>query len=509
MAGCVTGDVVHIGPVGDVVGFFSQGIDGVLSDIAASIMGAAVDLFSDLGNVPTLANDGEAINGQIHLQTNWLVVVLAVASLLVAAFRMALERKGQAGIEALKGLVRMVFATTVAWTVASWLAAEADSYSTHLYDQGIKAQLELISKCGTDGITAFLLIIIGLLLLVAGVVHVILMYIRLGLMTLLIGTLPLAAAASMTETGSEWWRKHIAWMVAWLLYKPTVGLIMYGGAAMIGQTGGEAKQYKLAGAGILLLAGVALPALMRLVVPAMAAIGAKDDGMGGATGALASAGRVVATGARKVGDVGGATSGGRGSGGGKSSTEPTGADSKGKATGADSKGKATGADSKGKATGADSKGKATGADSKGKATGTDDGGGAGPTGADSVAGATGTDSSAGPTGADSGAGATGADSSAGPTGADSGAGATGADSSAGPTGADDSGGPTEADDSGISRSRRHRQARRAGQVALRGLRLIPHGVAAVAQTGTGLVASGYKHASGVAQGALPGASPDE
>ncbi|BCB86532.1 hypothetical protein [Phytohabitans suffuscus] len=299
MAECATGDVVsYSGGIGKIRGFFEQGIDGILSDIASAIMSAAVDLFSDLGDIPTLG--GEDINKSIHLQTNWLVVTIAVASLLAAAFRMALERRGQPGTEALRGLVRLVLTAGAAWFVLNLLAQEADAYTKHLYDQGIKAQLELIANCNTDGFTAFLLIIIGLLLLIAGVIHIILMYIRLGVMTLLTGTLPLAAAASMSEWGGGWWRKHIAWMVAWLAFKPVVGLIMYAGAAMIGATGDNAKHFKLAGAGVLLLAGVALPALMRLVVPAMASLGAKDNVAGGVAAGAAATG-AVASGATKLG----------------------------------------------------------------------------------------------------------------------------------------------------------------------------------------------------------------
>ncbi|MFI6130617.1 hypothetical protein [Micromonospora sp. NPDC051141] len=314
MAECATGDAVYIGEIGQVVGFFERGIDGILSDIAGAILGAAVELFANLGDVPTLGD--ETINNQIHLQTNWLVVSIAVASLLAAAFRMALLRRGQALWTALLGLVRMVLTVGAAWTVLNLLATEADRYSDHLYDQGIKAQLKLIANCGTDGLTAFLLIIIGLLLLVAGCIHVILMYLRLGAMVLLTGTLPLAAAASMTESGGGWWRKHIAWMVAWLAFKPVVGLIMYSGAAMIGSVDGDAKHYKLAGAAILLMAAVALPALMRLVVPAMAALGS-GDGVGAGVGAGAAAAGAVASGARRIagGGHGGGTARAPGGGG--------------------------------------------------------------------------------------------------------------------------------------------------------------------------------------------------
>ncbi|MET8255621.1 hypothetical protein ABZU46_30500, partial [Micromonospora sp. NPDC005197] len=307
MAECATGDAVYIGEIGQVVGFFERGIDGILSDIAGAIMGAAVELFANLGDVPTLGD--EKINDQIHLQTDWLVVTIAVASLLAAAFRMALLRRGQALWTALSGLVRMILTVGAAWTVLNLLATEADHYSDHLYDQGIKAQLKLIANCGTDGLTAFLLIIIGLLLLVAGCIHVILMYLRLGAMVLLTGTLPLAAAASMTESGGGWWRKHIAWMVAWLAFKPVVGLIMYSGAAMIGSVDGDAKHYKLAGAAILLMAAVALPALMRLIVPAMAALGS-SDGVGAGVAAGAAGAGAVASGAKRIAGGGGSSGGG-------------------------------------------------------------------------------------------------------------------------------------------------------------------------------------------------------
>ncbi|TCB96795.1 hypothetical protein E0H26_14350 [Micromonospora zingiberis] len=332
MSECATGDAVYIGTIGQVVGFFERGIDGILSDIAAAILGAAVELFANLGNIPTLGSPG--INDSIRSQTNWLVVTIAVASLLAAAFRMALERKGQPLVVTLMGLVRLVITVSAAWWVADWLAKEADSYSQHLYDQGIKAQLKLIANCGTDGLTAFLLIIVGLLLLIAGCIHVILMYIRLGVMVLLTGTLPLAAAASMTEMGGNWWRKHLAWMVAWLAFKPVVGLIMYSGAVMIGATselsdGDQARHYKLAGVAILLMAAVALPALMRLVVPAMTSLGS-----GGGVGAGVGAGAAVASGAKKIagaasgaaasagrsrGASGGSSSAGTASGGGRPS----------------------------------------------------------------------------------------------------------------------------------------------------------------------------------------------
>ncbi|ASW53429.1 hypothetical protein [Plantactinospora sp. KBS50] len=295
MATCGTGDAVdYFGAFGQLDKLFSQGIDGILSDIATAILKAAVGLFADIAtDIPTLAD--ASVNSKIGLQINWLVILLAVASLLFAAARMALERRGQAGATAVKGIVRMILVAGAATYVLNQLATLADNYTRHLYESGVKEQLKTIAACGTDSLTAFLLIIIGILLIIAGIIHIILLYIRLGVMVVLSGTLPLAAAASMTEWGTGWWRKHLAWMVAWLVFKPATGLVLYAGAVMINSTGASASQQKIAGCGVLLLSAVALPALLRLIVPAAAALGSSDGALGAASGA--AAGAAAATGA--------------------------------------------------------------------------------------------------------------------------------------------------------------------------------------------------------------------
>ncbi|MFD0819414.1 hypothetical protein ACFQ0D_14080, partial [Micromonospora zhanjiangensis] len=280
MATCSSGDAVwYFGGFGGLAKLLDQGIDGILSDIANAIIKAAVSLFADIASkIPTLGDSDT--NHAIGAQINWLVVFLAVASLLFAAARMALERRGQAGITALKGILRMVLVAGAATYVLQRLTSLSDSYTDHLYQAGVKEQLKAIAGCGTDALTAFLLIIIGILLIFAGIIHIILLYIRLGVMVILSGTLPLAASASMTDWGSSWWRKHLAWMVAWLVFKPATGLVLYAGAVMINSTGATAAQQKIAGCGVLLLSAVALPALLRLIVPATAALGSSDGAMG-------------------------------------------------------------------------------------------------------------------------------------------------------------------------------------------------------------------------------------
>lgn len=304
-----------------VKGFFSflgDPIGTIINLIADTILAAAVAVFAALTNqVPTLA--GTASSKHIGSQTQWIVVYLAVGSLIFAAARMAVERRGDAGKTALKGILRVVLVSGAGTTIITAAAAVADSYSNHLFNEAVENSLKNVGACSSgSGIQAFLLLILAFLLLIAGIIHTILMYIRLGVMILLLGTLPMAAAASMTDWGGGWWRKHIGWMIAWLIYKPAVGLVLYAGTVMISSGsddayGGSKVNERIAGIGVMLLSAVALPALLKLIVPATAALG----GGSAMSGAMSSAGGALASGARSIGSSG--------SGGGGSSAGPRGA----------------------------------------------------------------------------------------------------------------------------------------------------------------------------------------
>ncbi|MDX3850991.1 hypothetical protein [Streptomyces sp. AK02-01A] len=292
---CPTGN-----PLTDfVVGFFDflgDPIGTIIEGIANAVLGGAISVFGDLStNIPTLVTDGTA--REVNAQTQWVVVYAAVASLLFAAIRMALERRGEAGQVALKGLLRVILVAGGATAVTTALAGLSDRYADHLFAAGAQKQLTSIGCNDGDGIQGFLLLVLAFLLLIAAIVQTIMLYVRLGVMIILLGTLPLAAAASMTQWGSGWWRKHIGWMVAWLLYKPAAGLVMFAGSAMISSGPQSGIHEKIAGIGVLLLSALALPALLKLVVPATAALG---GGSAAQQGTLAAAG-AVASGAKSVG----------------------------------------------------------------------------------------------------------------------------------------------------------------------------------------------------------------
>ncbi|MFI6661397.1 hypothetical protein ACIBL8_38375 [Streptomyces sp. NPDC050523] len=293
MAGCAAPN-----PIADFFSMLGDPVGTVMDIIAKLMLSGAIEVFQAAeASIPSVdLLDARRVSDQ----TRWLVSYLAVGSLLFAAVRMALDRRGEAGQIALKGILRVIVVSATASTLVMATFSLAERYSDYLLQKSLEKILTEMG-CGDDGITSMLLMIIAFLLLISAVIHIILLYVRLAVMTLLLGTLPLAASASMTEWGGSWWRKHLAWITAWLLYKPTVGLVIYAGAEMV-STGPNAVQRKLAGMAMLLLSSIALPALLKLIVPATAALGGDAVGQAtmGVAGGLATGAKSIAVGARNV-----------------------------------------------------------------------------------------------------------------------------------------------------------------------------------------------------------------
>ncbi|WP_446046159.1 hypothetical protein [Streptomyces olivaceus] len=307
----------------DLLEMFGDPIGAMIGMVARIAILGAIGIFKAVGNIDS-TNEGasETIIGE----TRWIVMYLACGSLIVACIKMALERKGEAGSTALKGILRVVVVAAASTTLINTFVTLMERYYQHVFNETLNALMSGVNCPGSNAIPDMLLLVIGCLLILSGIIHALLMWVRLGAMILLMGTLPLAAAASMTDWGSTWWRKHIGWMTAWLLYKPTVALIMYSGAIMVDKSEGYSNaNTQIAGMATLLLSAVALPALMRLVVPATAALG--GDSSGDATTAAAGG---IASGAKSLSDAAGRSesdapsgsrspsgaSGGDGSGGG-------------------------------------------------------------------------------------------------------------------------------------------------------------------------------------------------
>ncbi|MET9408624.1 hypothetical protein ABZX90_23075, partial [Streptomyces sp. NPDC002935] len=278
----------------------TQFTDSAVVAFAKAIGDATADVLKALNGV-WMNVDVEDPSGPIGLidqQVDWIVAYVAVASLLIAAIRMALERKGQPMKQAFMGMWKVILVGAVAVPVVQALTRASDLYAQHVYaksDLGNTASTMLgVLTLNQPG----LILIFGLLVMLSSFVQICLMYIRIGVMIMLVGTLPLAAASSMTGWGEGWWKKHVGWLAAWLLYKPAAALIIYSATSMTEDT--KNLDQTIAGLGMLIMAVFALPALLKLIVPATAALG----GTSGGTVAL-NATNNIATGAVSIAAGGG------------------------------------------------------------------------------------------------------------------------------------------------------------------------------------------------------------
>ena len=172
--------------------------------------------------------------------------------------------------------------------MASWFISQASAnsnFANHLANLLGLATLSSSHAAGapagfTVGLagtvtTAFIAIVLGIIAFLATVIQIMLMLVRGGMLVLLVGTLPLVAAFSNTEMGHQWFRKACAWLLAFALYKPAAAIVYAVAFDLAGQPGALAL---LDGVMMLVLAILALPALLRFVVPGHERAGGRRRG---------------------------------------------------------------------------------------------------------------------------------------------------------------------------------------------------------------------------------------
>jgi hypothetical protein len=292
------------GPVGSAVRKAATAVTGdVLGQIAQAMATAADGLLKTLStfwmkvDTPALAGSGSPV-AVIQADTKWITTSAAVVCILVAAGRLAIRRRGESVSVMMLGLVRLVFVSAAATALVEAAGQLGDTFSSDLMSASNMSTGGWSGIISTTTISASfatgngMLLIIALLLIITSLIQLMLMVLRVGLLVILTGTLPLAAAASMSEWGETWWRKHLAWLAAWLLYKPAAA-ILYAGAFTL--THGKDLVEVLSGFMLLILSVLILPALLKVIVPMTASLGAASSG----ALAMGTAG-ALATGAIKV-----------------------------------------------------------------------------------------------------------------------------------------------------------------------------------------------------------------
>ncbi len=307
---------------------------GILNSIASDFSSAEGEmlklLLSAWVNVPSpsLSSTSGTV-GFLQNSLSWYVAAAAVLGLLVAAGRLAIERKPDAAKEAATGMLTTLLTIGAGVATISLLSAAGDAFSTWILDQaaGSATPTQALTQLGSfAGLVATagpgLIILLSVLAIIGMVVQLAMVLIRSVLLVVLVGVWPLAAASSMTEMGRQWYKKITGWMIAFLLFKPAAAIV-YAAAIKMTLTA-DSELSSIEGIILIILASLTLPALMKFIVPAVSSVGSMGAGevLGAGIAAATGAAMVIGTagvgaaaagaGAMAGGAAGGAAGGGAG-----------------------------------------------------------------------------------------------------------------------------------------------------------------------------------------------------
>lgn len=308
-----------------LVGQVCKVAGGATQAVAGSAFQAVVDAFAKgLADVmkalmtfwintpePDLSSSSSVITTLDNL-TRPLVAFGAVIGLVVGGVRLAWTVRGtqDAGRAIMRGLLLTVVVTAAGATIVEVLLTGFDLLGTSILNNGFDGKsvgyrlAALGTLPGSGGGLIFLLAFFGM---IASLVQVGIMLVRGAILAVLVGILPVAAAASITEAGFGWFKRLCGWIVSFTLYKLVAAIIYAAAFTMI--AAGKDLAGVVSGFSLLIVAILALPALLRLIPPSAEAMG------GGGGGALAGAAAAAATGAVALS--------GKGGGGSSSPSGPT------------------------------------------------------------------------------------------------------------------------------------------------------------------------------------------
>ncbi|HEY4570052.1 MAG TPA: type IV secretion system protein [Kribbella sp.] len=233
---------------------------------------------------PDVSQNGAASFIQVH--TNYVLAAAATLAVMVAAIQMAVSHRGEPLRDILRSLLTMVVVSAAGATFAATLIAAADDFSTWIIGQALAANNHDFAKELADRMSEplkdpgetlgfALVIFIGILMVITSIIQLALMVVRYGMLVLLVGVLPLTAAATNTEMGMMWFKRAVGWLAGFIIYKPVAALI-YATAIYLMSTphapdkapDGTPQTLKIVmGVTMMIVAVVALPAILRFVSP--------------------------------------------------------------------------------------------------------------------------------------------------------------------------------------------------------------------------------------------------
>lgn len=276
----------------------AQAFDGVIGIITKPLSWLLATLGKMWINFTPILPDsamGSKVTNKTTSSFAALAGLLMVCSLMIGAAKIVITQRGEPLRDIGRGLGTLVLMSS-GWVsvcvlglagtdaLAGWIAGpvKPDGLAKMV---GYLAASNGPGGALTFGLMSFLLIIFVL------IISLILMFqlaLRGGILLILAGMGPIAGSFASTKIGWEWCQKIVAWTVAFMLFKP-VGALIWSAALTLCNTpitdindANSVTAFALTPLALLLGCVFAMPALMKLVMPATAsALGSSDSSAGG------------------------------------------------------------------------------------------------------------------------------------------------------------------------------------------------------------------------------------
>lgn len=333
--------------VGNLV---SDTANGVVGDFVKSLAEGTISVLKVVNSfwiyLPSPDVASSAIT-TIQNNLSWYVYAFAVLGLFLAIGRMLLSGDFKGGAPGVKMIVNLIMVTGFYTTAVAVLLKAGDLFAPWIINKATGKDLSMegllsVTMFMTPGVGPGLLLVI--LAFLGAIANVLFMLVRGVMITLLVAFLPILAAGSASETGQQAWNKANGYLIAFLLFKPVAAVILALGLLQITNptpvtdldSAGQSLYQVSLGIMTLFMVALALPALVKFVVP----VAANGSSMAFSGGTVAAAG--VAAGAAVVTLGAGAATGGAAAGA-SAMTGATGAAGASAAAGAASTGTGTGA----------------------------------------------------------------------------------------------------------------------------------------------------------------------
>ena len=314
--------------------------ESFLNSIYQSISNTLQDIAKGLGtfwvNTPTINLGDEhgkpsEVVQFIQDSLSWYSSAILVIAVIYGGTQMILQRSGKPLMDLVYALMKYVLISGAGLATCVLALRAGDGYSKWVIEKSTPHgsfgdSLTMLLGIGlavpSSGIVMFV-IIIGIIAILIAFVQIGLLIIRSAIAIMLVGTLSIAYSGTNMGWGKNWAQKHTVWLIAFLLYKPAASTI-YAAAFRImdsfgDQKGDPGQQMVYFTTGVVLMIGslAALPALMRLITPQVAAAAGSSPMFAGAMGGAMASGAINGgMGFGKSSGGGGASSGAGGSGSG-------------------------------------------------------------------------------------------------------------------------------------------------------------------------------------------------